>query len=82
MEGLAAQHPMALRRPHLAPDLACSSDPTPALAPLPLHPDSSPKPNSNPNPSLTSNQIPPGLAGSESENSYTNRMGMSKDYKN
>ena len=26
-------------------------------------------------------QIPPGLAGSESENSYTSRMGMSKEYK-
>ena len=40
-----------------------------------------PKPTSNRNPNPTSNQIPPGLAGSESENSYTNRMGMSKDYK-
>ena len=26
-------------------------------------------------------QIPPGLAGSESENSYTSRMGLSSDYK-
>ena len=40
-----------------------------------------PSRNSNPNPNPTSIQIPPGLAGSESENSYTNRMGMSKDYK-
>lgn len=28
-----------------------------------------------------SGAIPPGLAGSESENSYTSRMGMSKEYK-
>mmetsp|Transcript_24333 Transcript_24333/g.49399 ORF Transcript_24333/g.49399 Transcript_24333/m.49399 type:complete len:82 (-) Transcript_24333:170-415(-) len=28
-----------------------------------------------------SGQIPPGLAGSESENSYAKRMGMAADYK-
>ena len=32
-------------------------------------------------PPATRAQIPPGLAGSESENSYTSRMGMSKEYK-
>ena len=85
--GLAAQHAMPPQLQQLAPDRACSSDPTrcPRTHRFLFRHTQTRLPvasrNSNPNPNPTSIQIPPGLAGSESENSYTNRMGMSKDYK-